>query len=53
VVLFPSAGLVECSDIATRRVMSEIAAGEGGLCPVGTKSVRLPGRPSTLCVEGL
>jgi hypothetical protein len=53
VVLFPSAGLVECTGLAARRVVSEIAAGDGGTCPVGSKSVQLSGRPSTLCVEGL
>ncbi len=53
VVLQPTAGLVECTAATPQRVVAELAAGSGQVCPPGVLQVHLPGRPSTLCVEGL
>jgi hypothetical protein len=53
VVMRPAAGLVECTAATPQRVVAEIAAGSPEGCPPGVLQVHLPGRPSTLCVEGL
>jgi hypothetical protein len=49
----PTAGLVECTAATPQRVVAELAAGSNEVCPPGVVQVHLPGRPSTLCVEGL
>jgi hypothetical protein len=52
VVLQPTAGLVECTTATPQRVVRELAVGSNEVCPPGVLQVHLPGRPSTLCVEG-
>ena len=52
VVLHPTAGLVECTAATPQRVVAELAAGSQQVCPPGVLQVHLPGRPSTLCVDG-
>jgi hypothetical protein len=53
VVLSPTAGLVQCTGANLRRVVAELPAGSDDICPPNVVRVRLPGRPSTLCVEGI
>jgi hypothetical protein len=53
VVLSPVAGLVECTAATPQRVVAELTAGSTEFCPPGVLQVRLPGRPTTLCVTGL
>jgi hypothetical protein len=52
VVLAPTAGLTECTAATPQRVVAELEVGSQDVCPPGVKQVRLPGRPTTLCVEG-
>jgi hypothetical protein len=53
VTFSPQPGLVGCTQANPRRVVDELDAGSGDVCPPGVVQVVLPGRPSTLCVEGI